>query len=154
MLNSIATCWCCTPSQCLLPYVDVTAGKIILYLHMCDPSCSACFSQNVQNISLLPQGTSPPKPPRAHELKLLVKNIAVNLTDHSAAGNVAHAMLLLFKKGWVIVFPFSWNHLEVLGYNLLSEDVRYCCTQKQTKSCLYKMVCFGLFKCLNILIFL
>ncbi|NXN20069.1 C2CD2 protein, partial [Indicator maculatus] len=43
--------------------------------------------QNVQNINLLPQGTSPPKPPRAHELKLLVKNIAVNLTDHSAAGS-------------------------------------------------------------------
>ncbi|KFV15441.1 C2 domain-containing protein 2, partial [Tauraco erythrolophus] len=43
--------------------------------------------QNVQNISLLPQGTSPPKPPRAHELKLLVKNVAVNLTDHSAAGS-------------------------------------------------------------------
>ncbi|NXY46042.1 C2CD2 protein, partial [Ceuthmochares aereus] len=43
--------------------------------------------QNVQNISLLPQGTSPPKPPRAHELKLLVKNIAVNVTDHSAAGS-------------------------------------------------------------------
>ncbi|NXI89654.1 C2CD2 protein, partial [Psophia crepitans] len=42
--------------------------------------------QNVQNTSL-PQGTSPPKPPRAHELKLLVKNIAANLTDHSAAGS-------------------------------------------------------------------
>ncbi|XP_050565655.1 C2 domain-containing protein 2 isoform X2 [Cygnus atratus] len=43
--------------------------------------------QNVQNTSALPQGTSPPKPPRAHELKLLVKNIAVNLADHSAAGS-------------------------------------------------------------------
>ncbi|NWI52534.1 C2CD2 protein, partial [Calyptomena viridis] len=43
--------------------------------------------QNVQNTSLLPQGTSPPKPPRAHELKLLVKNIAVNLAHHSAAGS-------------------------------------------------------------------
>ncbi|NXJ93807.1 C2CD2 protein, partial [Corythaixoides concolor] len=43
--------------------------------------------QNVQNISLLPQGTSPPKPPRAHELKLLVKNVTVNLTDDSAAGS-------------------------------------------------------------------
>ncbi|NXA11363.1 C2CD2 protein, partial [Sapayoa aenigma] len=43
--------------------------------------------QNVQNTSLLPQGTSPPKPPRAHELKLLVKNIAVNLTHHRAAGS-------------------------------------------------------------------
>ncbi|NXU85614.1 C2CD2 protein, partial [Xiphorhynchus elegans] len=43
--------------------------------------------QNVQNTSLLPQGTSPPKPPRAHELKLLVKNIALNLTHHCAAGS-------------------------------------------------------------------
>ncbi|NXH12969.1 C2CD2 protein, partial [Bucco capensis] len=42
--------------------------------------------QNVQNINL-PQGTSPPKPPRAHELKLLVKNIMVNFTDPSAAGS-------------------------------------------------------------------
>ncbi|XP_065597729.1 C2 domain-containing protein 2 [Cyrtonyx montezumae] len=43
--------------------------------------------QNVQNTSTIPQGTSPPKPPRAHELKLLVRNITVNLTDHSAAGS-------------------------------------------------------------------
>ncbi|KFQ81119.1 C2 domain-containing protein 2, partial [Phaethon lepturus] len=50
--------------------------------------------QNVQNISLLPQGTSPPKPPRAHELKLLVKNIAVNLTDHSAAGSTNLACIV------------------------------------------------------------
>ncbi|KFV58881.1 C2 domain-containing protein 2, partial [Gavia stellata] len=50
--------------------------------------------QNVQNISLLPQGTSPPKPPRAHELKLLVRNIAVNLTDHSAAGSTNLACIV------------------------------------------------------------
>ncbi|NXK28869.1 C2CD2 protein, partial [Arenaria interpres] len=50
--------------------------------------------QNVQNTSLLPQGTSPPKPPRAHELKLLVKNIAVNLTDHSAAGSTNLACIV------------------------------------------------------------
>ncbi|KAM8820403.1 C2 domain-containing protein 2 [Eudromia elegans] len=43
--------------------------------------------QNVQSTSLVPQGTSPPKPPRAHELKLLVKNITANLADHSAAGS-------------------------------------------------------------------
>ncbi|XP_050188773.1 C2 domain-containing protein 2 isoform X2 [Myiozetetes cayanensis] len=43
--------------------------------------------QNVQNTSLPPQGTSPPKPPRAHELKLLVKNIAVNPAHHRAAGS-------------------------------------------------------------------
>ncbi|KAM6095736.1 C2 domain-containing protein 2 isoform 2-T2 [Chlamydotis macqueenii] len=57
--------------------------------------------QNVQNTSLLPQGTSPPKPPRAHELKLLVKNIAVNLTDHSAAGPLSAKVTVpldLFRK--------------------------------------------------------
>ncbi|NWY05027.1 C2CD2 protein, partial [Nothoprocta ornata] len=43
--------------------------------------------QSVQSASAVPQGTSPPKPPRAHELKLLVRNITVNLPDHSAAGS-------------------------------------------------------------------
>ncbi|KAM4904457.1 C2 domain-containing protein 2 isoform 1-T1 [Sylvia borin] len=43
--------------------------------------------QNVQTTSLLPQGTSPPKPPRAHDLKLLVRNIAAELSDLRAAGS-------------------------------------------------------------------
>ncbi|NXO27404.1 C2CD2 protein, partial [Cisticola juncidis] len=43
--------------------------------------------QNVQNTSLLPQGTSPPKPPRAHDLRLLVRNISVELSDPRAAGS-------------------------------------------------------------------
>ncbi|NWZ64710.1 C2CD2 protein, partial [Acrocephalus arundinaceus] len=43
--------------------------------------------QNVQSTSLLPQGTSPPKPPRAHDLKLLVRNIAAELSDLRAAGS-------------------------------------------------------------------
>ncbi|NWW95010.1 C2CD2 protein, partial [Rhynochetos jubatus] len=50
--------------------------------------------KEVQNASLLPQGTIPPKPPRAHELKLLVKNIAVNLTDPSAAGSTNLACIV------------------------------------------------------------
>ncbi|XP_074930050.1 C2 domain-containing protein 2 isoform X2 [Chelonoidis abingdonii] len=57
--------------------------------------------QNVQNIGTLPQGTSPPKPPRIHELKLLVKNIVATLTDHSAAGSFsawATVPLDLFRK--------------------------------------------------------
>ncbi|XP_014736114.1 PREDICTED: C2 domain-containing protein 2 isoform X2 [Sturnus vulgaris] len=33
------------------------------------------------------QGTSPPKPPRAHELRLLVRNIEVKLSDLRAAGS-------------------------------------------------------------------
>lgn len=97
------------PIPRLLPYISVTEIASIWYLHMRHPSCSACFSQNVQNISLLPQGASPPKPPRAHELKLLVKNIAVNLTDRSAAGNGAHVMLLIFKQGWVVWFFFPFG---------------------------------------------
>ncbi|KYO22873.1 C2 domain-containing protein 2 [Alligator mississippiensis] len=44
--------------------------------------------QNVQNVGTLPQGTSPPKPPRAHELKLLVKDIMATLMDPSAAGSL------------------------------------------------------------------
>ncbi|NWV24246.1 C2CD2 protein, partial [Origma solitaria] len=44
-------------------------------------------SLNVQSTSLLPQGTSPPKPPRAHELRLLVRNITVKLSDLRAAGS-------------------------------------------------------------------
>uniref|UniRef100_A0A8C8SRB1 C2 calcium dependent domain containing 2 n=1 Tax=Pelusios castaneus TaxID=367368 RepID=A0A8C8SRB1_9SAUR len=44
--------------------------------------------QNVQNIGTLPQCTSPPKPPRAHDLKLLVKNIVATLMDPSAAGSI------------------------------------------------------------------
>ncbi|XP_061483568.1 C2 domain-containing protein 2 isoform X2 [Rhineura floridana] len=40
--------------------------------------------QNVQNTGALPQGTSPPKPPRAHELKLLMKNIKASLTNFTA----------------------------------------------------------------------
>ncbi|NWY36777.1 C2CD2 protein, partial [Sylvia atricapilla] len=43
--------------------------------------------QNVQTTSLLSQGTSPPKPPRAHDLKLLVRNIAAELSDLRAAGS-------------------------------------------------------------------
>uniref|UniRef100_A0A8C3VB78 C2 calcium dependent domain containing 2 n=1 Tax=Catharus ustulatus TaxID=91951 RepID=A0A8C3VB78_CATUS len=44
-------------------------------------------TKEVQNTSLLPQGTSPPKPPRAHELRLLVRNIEVKLSDLRAAGS-------------------------------------------------------------------
>uniref|UniRef100_A0A8D0HAK5 C2 calcium dependent domain containing 2 n=1 Tax=Sphenodon punctatus TaxID=8508 RepID=A0A8D0HAK5_SPHPU len=45
-------------------------------------------AQNVQSIGTLPQGTSPPKPPRAHELKLLVRNIQAILIDDDAAGSI------------------------------------------------------------------
>lgn len=59
-------------------------------------SCLASFSQNVQNVGTLPQGTSPPKPPRAHELKLLVKDIMATLMDPSAAGETVTLMQQVF----------------------------------------------------------
>ncbi|XP_077198881.1 C2 domain-containing protein 2 [Paroedura picta] len=43
---------------------------------------------NFQNTGTLPQGTSPPKPPRAHELKLLMKNIKATLASQNTAGSI------------------------------------------------------------------
>uniref|UniRef100_A0A8C5SY26 C2 calcium dependent domain containing 2 n=1 Tax=Laticauda laticaudata TaxID=8630 RepID=A0A8C5SY26_LATLA len=45
--------------------------------------------QNAQYIGAIPQGASPPKPPRAHELKLLIKNIKATLTNHNTAGIIS-----------------------------------------------------------------
>ncbi|XP_013917415.1 PREDICTED: C2 domain-containing protein 2 isoform X2 [Thamnophis sirtalis] len=42
--------------------------------------------KGIQNTGAIPQGASPPKPPRAHELKLLMKNIKATLTSHNIAG--------------------------------------------------------------------
>ncbi|XP_038437474.1 LOW QUALITY PROTEIN: C2 domain-containing protein 2 [Canis lupus familiaris] len=45
--------------------------------------------QHLQRASSAPQESCPPKPPRAHELKLLVKNIRASLlNDPGASGNV------------------------------------------------------------------
>uniref|UniRef100_G1L5V3 C2 calcium dependent domain containing 2 n=2 Tax=Ailuropoda melanoleuca TaxID=9646 RepID=G1L5V3_AILME len=45
--------------------------------------------QNLQRTSSIPQESCPPKPPRAHELRLSVKNIRASLlNDPGAAGNV------------------------------------------------------------------
>ncbi|KAL7983626.1 hypothetical protein Chor_000502 [Crotalus horridus] len=41
--------------------------------------------KGTQNVGAIPQGASPPKPPRAHELKLLMKNIKVTLTNRNIA---------------------------------------------------------------------
>ncbi|XP_004406648.1 PREDICTED: C2 domain-containing protein 2 [Odobenus rosmarus divergens] len=45
--------------------------------------------QNLQRTSSTPQESCPPKPPRAHELRLLVKNIRASLlNDPGASGNI------------------------------------------------------------------
>ncbi|XP_054039691.1 C2 domain-containing protein 2 isoform X2 [Rissa tridactyla] len=73
---------------------DVKVEWLLINANETNFEIQPTVQENVQNISLLPQGTSPPKPPRAHELKLLVKNIAVNLTDHSAAGSTNLACIV------------------------------------------------------------
>lgn len=77
--------------------------------HVHSAPCPGCLLQNVQNTSLLPQGTSPPKPPRAHDLKLLVRNIAVELSDPRAAGKATQGLLLPSGQAWpwgFFYFPF------------------------------------------------
>uniref|UniRef100_A0ACB8FIL0 Uncharacterized protein n=1 Tax=Sphaerodactylus townsendi TaxID=933632 RepID=A0ACB8FIL0_9SAUR len=54
--------------------------------------------QNVQNTGTLPQGTSPPKPPRAHELKLLMKNIKATLTSQSTAASGVYKKWKMLSK--------------------------------------------------------
>ncbi|XP_072850268.2 C2 domain-containing protein 2 isoform X1 [Pogona vitticeps] len=54
--------------------------------------------QGAQNTGTLPQGTSPPKPPRAHELKLLVKNIKATLTHGSTEGSVKPLCILQLNE--------------------------------------------------------
>ncbi|XP_058042926.1 C2 domain-containing protein 2 isoform X2 [Ahaetulla prasina] len=42
--------------------------------------------KGIQNTGAILQGASPPKPPRAHDLKLLMKNIKATLANHNIAG--------------------------------------------------------------------
>lgn len=91
--SCVAPCWCSSLAQ--LPL----RGMRVWCWHVHSAPCPGCLSQNVQNTSLLPQGTSPPKPPRAHELRLLVRNIEVKLSDLRAAGNAAQLLLLPFGFG-------------------------------------------------------
>ncbi|XP_070263257.1 C2 domain-containing protein 2 isoform X2 [Myotis yumanensis] len=46
--------------------------------------------QNLQRTSPAPQEPCPPKPPRAHDLKLLVKNIRASLLNHPGASGPAN----------------------------------------------------------------
>ncbi|KAH0624815.1 hypothetical protein JD844_032645, partial [Phrynosoma platyrhinos] len=62
--------------------INAASPSVILNVKSAD----AKTIQRIQNAGALPQGTSPPKPPRAHELKLLVKNIRATLTDQITAG--------------------------------------------------------------------
>lgn len=54
------------------------------------------FASYVKNTGAIPQGTSPPKPPRAHELKLLMKNIKATLANHNIAGIIIYTLLSLY----------------------------------------------------------
>uniref|UniRef100_A0A8C6Y0U3 C2 calcium dependent domain containing 2 n=1 Tax=Naja naja TaxID=35670 RepID=A0A8C6Y0U3_NAJNA len=45
-----------------------------------------CISSFSHYTGAIPEGARPPKPPRAHELKLLMKNIKATLANHNTAG--------------------------------------------------------------------
>lgn len=47
-------------------------------------------AQTLQCTSSTAQEPCPPKPPRAHELKLQVKNIRVSLLNHPGASGISH----------------------------------------------------------------
>uniref|UniRef100_K7FN35 C2 calcium dependent domain containing 2 n=1 Tax=Pelodiscus sinensis TaxID=13735 RepID=K7FN35_PELSI len=85
--------------------------------------------QTVQNVGTLPQGTSPPKPPRAHEWKLLVKNIVATLTDHSAAGSINSVCIIQLndpqqKFSSSVAKHFSWKEKFIFELNAKSKELQ------------------------------
>ncbi|XP_007430296.1 C2 domain-containing protein 2 [Python bivittatus] len=89
-------------------------------------------AQNVQNTGAIPQGTSPPKPPRAHELKLLMKNINATLTNHNTAG-IVNPMCVVQLNDPLQKFyssfanypmDLSWNEEFVFELNAKSKDLQ------------------------------
>nr|XP_056714212.1 C2 domain-containing protein 2 [Euleptes europaea] len=88
--------------------------------------------QNVQNTGTLPQGTSPPKPPRAHELKLLMKNIKATLTSQSIADCIDPVCTVQLndplQKFCTSVAnnstDFSWKEEFIFELNARSKDLQ------------------------------
>ncbi|XP_054829044.1 C2 domain-containing protein 2 [Eublepharis macularius] len=88
--------------------------------------------QKVQNTGTLPQGTSPPKPPRAHELKLLMKNVKASLTSQSTADNINPVCVIQLNDplqkfcSSVANNPtdLSWNEEFIFELNAKSKDLQ------------------------------
>uniref|UniRef100_A0A2D4PEV6 Synaptotagmin-like mitochondrial and lipid-binding domain-containing protein n=1 Tax=Micrurus surinamensis TaxID=129470 RepID=A0A2D4PEV6_MICSU len=102
--------------------------------------------QNAQYTGAIPQGASPPKPPRAHELKLLMKNIKATLANHNIAGIINPICIVQLNDplqkfcssfanypmdlSWKEEFVFELNaKSKVLQINIMENgevDGKYC----------------------------
>lgn len=84
--------------------------------------------QTLQCTSSTAQEPCPPKPPRAHELKLQVKNIRVSLLNHPGASGgcwllsephgSAHTVEgIFFGWGWrILMWQPSWVYSVILAF--------------------------------------
>ncbi|XP_044297462.1 C2 domain-containing protein 2 isoform X2 [Varanus komodoensis] len=88
--------------------------------------------QSIQTIGALSQGTSPPKPPRAHELKLLMKNIRATLTNQSTTGSIKPICIIqlndpLQKFSSSVAnnpLDLSWKDEFIFELNARSKDLQ------------------------------
>uniref|UniRef100_A0A8D2LGP4 C2 calcium dependent domain containing 2 n=1 Tax=Varanus komodoensis TaxID=61221 RepID=A0A8D2LGP4_VARKO len=86
----------------------------------------------IQTIGALSQGTSPPKPPRAHELKLLMKNIRATLTNQSTTGSIKPICIIqlndpLQKFSSSVAnnpLDLSWKDEFIFELNARSKDLQ------------------------------
>lgn len=105
-------------------------------INSASPSVVLCTKptdvKNVQNAGTLPQGTSPPKPPRAHELKLLMRNIKATLTNQFTKGQINPVCIIElndpFQKFSSSVannpMDLSWKEEFILELNAKSKDLQ------------------------------
>ncbi|XP_053161553.1 C2 domain-containing protein 2 isoform X2 [Hemicordylus capensis] len=88
--------------------------------------------QNVQYTGTLPQGTSPPKPPRVHELKLLMRNIKATLTNQCTTGRIKPLCIIqlndpLQKFSSSVAnnpMDLSWKEEFIFELNAKSKDLQ------------------------------
>ncbi|XP_053242763.1 C2 domain-containing protein 2 [Podarcis raffonei] len=94
--------------------------------------------QNVQKTGVVPQGTSPPKPPRAHELKLLMKNIKATLTNQSIAGGISPVCTIQLNdplqkfssSAANSPMDFSWKDEFIFELNAKSKELQVKIVEK------------------------
>ncbi|XP_066475435.1 C2 domain-containing protein 2 [Tiliqua scincoides] len=115
---------------------ETLKGVLQNLINSASPSVVLCTKptdvKNVQNARTLPQGTSPPKPPRAHELKLLMRNIKATLTNQCIKGQINPVCIMElndpFQKFSSSVannpMDLSWKEEFIFELNAKSKDLQ------------------------------
>ncbi|KAJ6662385.1 hypothetical protein lerEdw1_011798 [Lerista edwardsae] len=115
---------------------ETLKGVLQNLINSASPSVVLCTKptdvKNVQNAGTLPQGTSPPKPPRAHELKLLMRNIKATLTNQCTKGRINPVCIMQlndpFQKFSTSVannpMDLSWKEEFIFELNAKSKDLQ------------------------------